>query len=134
MFRKMRKEKNELSLEKAKAVLKSTKRAAFSVNGDNGYPYIIPINFYYDENDNKIYIHSAKTGHMVDSVRANNQVCLSTWDEGYREEDDWAYHLLSCTVFGRAKLIEDRQFTEGRHHLRPVQNPVCWLRRGTERT
>ena len=28
------------------------------------------------------------------------------------EEGDWAYHVSSCVVFGRAKLIEDRQITE----------------------
>lgn len=112
MFREMRKEKNALPAEEAKALLKTVKRAALSVSGDNGYPYVIPINFFYDQDENKIYVHSAKNGHMVDSIRANSKVCLSTWNEGYLEEGDWAYHLLSCTVFGQAKLIEDRKLTE----------------------
>lgn len=48
MFRKVRKIKNEITTEEAKELLRNNKRAAFSVNGDNGYPYAIPINFYYD--------------------------------------------------------------------------------------
>lgn len=60
MFRKVRKIKNEITTEEAKELLRNNKRAAFSVNGDNGYPYAIPINFYYDEEENKIYFHSAK--------------------------------------------------------------------------
>ena len=63
MFRKVRKIKNEITTEEAKELLRNNKRAAFSVNGDNGYPYAIPINFYYDEEENKIYFHSAKKGH-----------------------------------------------------------------------
>ena len=49
MFRNMRRVKNEISLEEAKELLKKNRRAALSVHGDDGYPYTIPINFYYDD-------------------------------------------------------------------------------------
>ena len=96
MFRKVRKIKNEIAIEEAKDLLRNNKRAAFSVNGDGGYPYTIPINFYYDENENKIYFHSAKKGHKIDSII----------------NGDWAYHVSSCVVFGRARLVEDCKTTE----------------------
>ncbi len=112
MFRKIRKIKNEISAEEAKVLLRNNKRAAFSVNGDDGYPYTIPVNFYYDENDNKIYFHSAKKGHKIDSIKANDKICFTTWNDGYLEDGDWAFHVSSCVVFGRAKLIEDRKTTE----------------------
>lgn len=112
MFRKLRRVKNEISAEEAKLLLKNNKRAAFSVHGDDGYPYTIPINFYYDEEENRIYFHSAKKGHKIDSIKAVDKVCLTTWDEGYLVEGDWAFYVSSCVVFGRAKLIEDRQLTE----------------------
>ncbi len=107
MFRKMRRFKNEISIDAAKELLKNNKRAAFSVNGDDGYPYTVPVDFYYDEAENKIYFHSAKTGHKIDSIKANDKVCFTTWDDGYLEEGDWAYHVSSCVVFGRAKLMTD---------------------------
>ena len=112
MFRKIRKIKNEISAEEAKDLLKNNRRAAFSVNGDDGYPYTIPVNFYYDEDDNKIYFHSAKKGHKIDSIKADDKICFTTWEDGYLEDDDWAFHVSSCVVFGRAKLIEDRKITE----------------------
>ena len=90
----------------------SHRRAALSVHGDDGYPYTIPINFYYDEDENKIYFHSAKAGHKIDAIKANDKICLTTWDDGYLVEGDWAFYVSSCVVFGRAKLIEDRQVTE----------------------
>lgn len=112
MFRKIRRTKSEISVEEAKILLKNNKRAAFSVNGDNGYPFTIPINFYYDENENKIYFHSAKSGHKINSIKASNKVCFTTWDDGYLDEGDWAYHVSSCVVYGRAILVEDRKITE----------------------
>ncbi len=112
MFRPIRRTKNEISVEDAKALLRNNRRAAFSVNGDDGYPYTIPVNFYYDEDDNRIYFHSAIKGHKIDSIKANDKVCLTTWNDGYLEEGDWAFHVSSCVVFGRARLIEDRKITE----------------------
>lgn len=112
MFRKMRRIKNEIAIEEAKALLKNNKRAAFSVNGDGGYPYTIPINFYYDEDENKIYFHSAKKGHKIDSIIKNDKVCFTTWNDGYVEGEDWAYHVSSCVVFGRVRLVEDSRITE----------------------
>ncbi len=112
MFRKVRKSKNEISTEDAKALLRDNKRAALSVNGDDGYPYTVPVNFYYDEAEQKIYVHSAKKGHKIDAMKANDKICLTTWNDGELEDGDWAFHVASCVVFGRAKLIEDRKITE----------------------
>jgi hypothetical protein len=112
MFRKMRRSEREISQEEAKKLLMDNKRAAFSVIGDEGYPYTIPINFYYDEAESRIYFHSAKVGHKIDALKQNNKVCFTTWDDGYLEEGDWAYYVSSCVVFGKASLIEDERLTE----------------------
>lgn len=112
MFREMRRKKREISIDEAKALLRQNKRAALAVNGDGGYPYAVPIDFYYDEAENRIYFHSAKAGHKIDSIKANDKVCFTTWDDGYKEEGDWAYYVSSCVAFGRAVLIEDRALTE----------------------
>ncbi len=108
MFRKIRRIKNEISVEDAKELLRTNRRAALAVNGDNGYPYTVPINFFYDEPNNKIYFHSAKKGHKIESILENDKVCFTTWNDGYIEEGDWAYRVSSCVVFGRASIVEDR--------------------------
>ena len=82
MFRKIRRVKNEISVEAAKELLRNNKRGALAVNGDNGYPYAIPIDFYYDEDENRIYFHSARRGHKIDSIKADDKVCFTTWDDG----------------------------------------------------
>ena len=60
MFREMRRFKQQVSQDECKKILKDEKRAAFSVIGDEGYPYTIPINFYYEEADHTIYFHGAR--------------------------------------------------------------------------
>ena len=80
MFREMRRFKQQITTEECKKVLKEEKRAAFSVIGDEGYPYTIPINFYYDEADNIISFHGAKEGHKADAVNRCDKVCLTVWN------------------------------------------------------
>jgi len=109
MFREIRRKKNALSQEAARELLRTNRRAALAVNGDNGYPYAIPINFYYEESENRIYFHGAKAGHKLDAILADPRVCLTTWDDGELEEGDWAYRVSSCVVFGKASIVEDRE-------------------------
>ena len=68
MFRPMRRKSKETDIDTAKQLLRTERRGVFAVNGDDGYPYAIPVNFYYDEADNKIYFHGAKEGHKVVTV------------------------------------------------------------------
>lgn len=112
MFRKMRRVKREISAEAAKELLRTNRRAALAVNGDDGYPYAVPIDFYYDEPENRIYFHSARAGHKIDAIRANDKVCFTTWNDGEKEDGDWAYYVSSCVVFGRAVLVTDLALAE----------------------
>ena len=48
MFREMLRKKQELSKEECIEILKKEKRGVLSVLGDEGYPYGMPINHYYD--------------------------------------------------------------------------------------
>lgn len=113
----MRRFKQELSNEETKQLLRENKRAAFSVIGDDGYPYSIPIDYYYDEAENRIYFHGAKEGHKVDAIKNNDKVCFTTWDEGYLEEGDWACYVSSCVIFGKAVLINDAKTAEEKIRL-----------------
>ena len=107
MFREMRRFRQQVSTEVCKQVLKTERRAAFSVIGDDGYPYTVPINFYYDEADGKIYFHGAQTGHKLDAVRRCNRVCFTTWNAGTRRAGHWEWDVTSVVAFGRVSLVTD---------------------------
>ena len=112
MFRPLRRTKNAISNDAAKELLVKEKRAVFSVNGDDGYPFSIPVNFIYDEKNNKIYFHGAKSGHKVDSLKKNNKVCFTVYGNEFYKKNDWAPYLQSTVVFGRCKLVDDSKLTE----------------------
>ncbi len=109
MFRTMRRFKQELQKEDCIKLLISEKRGALSVNGDEGYPYTLPINYYYNEDDGKIYFHGARAGHKIDAIKANGKVCFTVWDSGYRNEGEWFYHVNSVIVMGKATLVTDEK-------------------------
>ncbi|MCR5704919.1 MAG: pyridoxamine 5'-phosphate oxidase family protein [Eubacterium sp.] len=110
MFRKMRRFKQQISDEQSKELLKKTKRGILSLAGDEGYPYGIPMNFYYDEEDYAIYFHSAKEGHKIDAIARNDKVCFTVMNnDRIDEKDGWSYHLESVVVFGRASIVEDEE-------------------------
>lgn len=111
MFRPIRRKKREISEEEAKELLALEKRGVFAVNGDDGYPYAIPVNYFYDREENKIYFHGAKAGHKIDSLRQNNKVCFTVYGNE-QLKDDWAPYLQSTVVFGRCHLPEEAELTE----------------------
>lgn len=107
MFRPIRKKKNEISPEQAKALLAAERRGVLALNGDDGYPYAIPVNFYYDENDSKIYFHGAKAGHKADAMKRCDKVCFTVYGHETVKDEAWAPYLQSVVVFGRCHPIQD---------------------------
>ena len=107
MFRKMRRGPQALSHEEIVELLKTETRGVMSVQGDNGYPYGYPINHYYDEEANRIYIHGATFGHRVSAVKRDPKVSYCVFGGDYQKEGDWAKYVKSVIVFGKAELIED---------------------------
>jgi nitroimidazol reductase NimA-like FMN-containing flavoprotein (pyridoxamine 5'-phosphate oxidase superfamily) len=107
MFRPMRRSPQALSHEEMTDLLKTETRGVMSVLGDNGYPYGFPINHYYDEEANKIYIHGANFGHRVSAVKSDPKVSYCVFGGEYQKEGDWAKYVRSVIVFGKAEMIED---------------------------
>ena len=109
MFREMLRKKQQLTDAECIEILKNEPRGVLSMLGDDGYPYGVPINHYYCEADGRIYFHGGKKGHRIDAVRQHNKVSFCVYDQGWREDGDWALHIRSVIVFGRIELIEDRE-------------------------
>ena len=106
MFRPIRKKKKAISLDAAKELLRSSRRGVLAVNGDDGYPYAIPINYWYDEGNHKIIFHGAKVGHKVDSLKRSDKICFTVFGNEKIKDEAWAPYLQSVVVFGRCRLIE----------------------------
>ena len=106
MHRELSRKNKQLPFSECIEILKSEKRGVLSVNGDNGYPYAVPMNHFYNEDDGKIYFHSGKNGHRNDSLKSDNKVSFCVYDNGCVKEGDWALTVRSVIVFGKAELVE----------------------------
>ena len=107
MFREMVRKKQALSHEECVRLLKEELRGVLSVLGDDGYPYGLPINHYYNEEDGKLYFHSGMTGHKIDAFRREPKASFCVYDQGYHEDGDWALYIRSVIVFGRIEEVHD---------------------------
>ena len=106
MFRDMRRFKQALGKDECAAVLGKERRGVLSVIGDDGWPYGVPLNFYYDKDRECIYFHSAKTGHKIDAMNADNRVCFTVFEKDGEPTDDWSFYVNSVVCSGRARELE----------------------------
>lgn len=130
MFRPMRRFRRQISEEECIRILKEEKRGVLSMLGEDGYPYGIPLNHWYNPEDGKIYFHGAKTGHKIDALSGCNKVSYCVMDAGYRKEGEWALNVNSVIIFGRINLVTDpdkarligtnlcRKFTDDEEYIR----------------
>lgn len=105
MFRKMRRFKQELSKEETVRIFETHSSGVLAVSGDDGYPYAVPLSYVFV--DGNLYFHSAKQGHMIDSIQKENKVsfCVVGQDEVVPKE--FTTYYVSAIAFGKAKIVVD---------------------------
>ena len=109
MFRELLRKNKKLSMEECIEVLKNETRGVLSVLGDDDYPYGMPMNHWYNEEDGKIYFHCGNVGHRLDALRRHDKVSFCAYDKGYQKEGQWAWNVKSVIVFGRIEILNDME-------------------------
>lgn len=112
MFREVARKKQVISHEEMLKLLKEEPRGVLSVLGDDGYPYGMPMNHWYNEEDGHLYFHGGMTGHKVDALKRCSKVSFCVYDRGFRREGEWSLNIKSVIVFGRMQVVEDKQRAE----------------------
>ena len=107
MFRNITRVKQQLPKEECIRLLQQQPRGVLSLLGDDGYPYGLPIDHWYNPDDGQIYFHSGPQGHKIDAIRHCDKASFCIYDEGYRIPGDWALNIRSVIVFGRVRIVED---------------------------
>ncbi len=111
MFREMQRFRQQLSREACVELLKRAPRGVLSVLGDDDYPYGMPMNHYYCEDDGRLYFHGGPAGHKLDAIRRHDKASFCVMDDGVRQDGEWFLTFRSVIVFGRIALITDRDRT-----------------------
>ena len=110
MFRKIRKVKNELSPERTREVLHKAARGVLSLHGDDGYPYGLPLNYVYDEENQSLYFHGTKTGYKIDCIEKDPKACFTVILEDGLADDGWSKITSSVVAYGLVEEIKDEDF------------------------
>ncbi|GLB29929.1 nitroimidazole resistance protein [Lacrimispora amygdalina] len=107
MFREMRRKNQVLSAEESIQILERGTSGVLAVSGDDDYPYAVPLSYVY--HDNKIYFHGAKTGQKLDGIARNEKVSFCVIDQDQVVQDEYTTYFRSVIVFGRARLMEEKE-------------------------
>ncbi len=113
MFREMRREKQHLSMEECIAALERGTSGVLAVQGDDGYPYAVPLSYVYL--DGKLYFHCGKNGHKMDAIRQNEKVSFCVVDKDEIIPEEFTSNFVSVIVFGKARILSD--WEQSKHAL-----------------
>lgn len=127
MFRKITRANQQISNNECIEILKQEPRGVLSVLGDNDYPYALPMNFYYDEANNKIYFHSGKSGHKMDSIAKHHKVSFCIYDKGYHQDGHWSLNIRSVIIFGKISLVENLSYDLMRKFCQKYTNDTEYI-------
>lgn len=110
MFRKMRRCKQLLSMEKNLKIMNRCTNGVLACLGDDNYPYAVPLSYVYCKD--KIYFHCAKSGHKIDAITKNPKVSFSVIDEDTIVSEEYTTYFRSVIVFGKARIAEGDEYLE----------------------
>ena len=98
MFREMRLKDQALSRAEIEDILAKTTHGTLALNGDDGYPYSVPVNFVYS--DGKIYF---------DCMSRDDKVSFSVVGMEDVKSDKFTSDFSSVIIFGRVKILKERE-------------------------
>lgn len=107
MFREMRRKNQLLSEETAVEVLERGTSGVLAVQGDDDYPYAVPLSYVYGAG--KLYFHSAVAGHKLDAIKRNTRVSFCVIDQDMIVPEKFTTYFRSVIVFGTIRLLEDKK-------------------------
>lgn len=122
MFRKMRKETQQLPRKEALRILKEGSSGVLALRGDEDYPYAVPMSYAFE--DGKIYFHCAPEGHKIDAVSKHDKAsfCVIARDEIIPL--NFTTYYESAVAFGRIRFVEDKEeYLRGMHLITDKYSP-----------
>ena len=128
MFRPMRRSKQQLPHEEALAIPQEGSTGILALSGDDGYPYLVPLNYLYVEADEpealgKVYFHSAKAGHKIDAIECDPKASFCVIADDTVLPDKYSTAYKSVIAFGTVRLIEGNLAHKALFDLGDKYNP-----------
>ena len=115
MFREMRRSRQQTTEDEARRILEEGTSGVLALSGDDGYNYAVPISYALD--GNKIYFHSARSGHKLDAIGRNDRVSFCVIDQDKIVPEEFTTYFRSAIAFGRIRVVVDDADPEKRRGL-----------------
>ena len=115
MFREMRRARQMLPEAECIEILRGGQTGILGVNGDDGYPYTVPINYVYE--GGCIYIHGARSGHKLDAMNRDDRVSFCVIERDDVVPETLSTNYRSVILFGRARVLEGDEMIEAARRL-----------------
>ena len=103
MSRQMKRIKQLLSTADTEAILDRCTNGILGLNGDDGYPYTVPLSYAYS--DGKIYFHSGKKGYKVECLINDPKVSFTVIDEDKIVSEEFTTYFRSVIITGDARIV-----------------------------
>lgn len=103
-FRPMRRNDKLMRETETLSLLKNSQEGVLGTISENGYPYTVVVNYVY--HNDKIYFHSAKTGHKIDNINFSDKVSFTVYTDVKVLGEELNTLYKSLTLFGKAKVVE----------------------------
>ncbi len=107
MFREMRRKNQQLTKDECDFILKIATSGVLALEGDDGYPYAVPLSYMYD--GEKIYFHCAKEGHKIDAIKRNPKASFCVIERDDVVPEEYTTYFRSVIAFGNVRILEDRE-------------------------
>jgi len=107
MFEKMRRANREMSKEECEEVLLRNNAGILSLNNVDGYPYGVPLNYFYD--GDALYFHGANEGRKLNLISKDHKACFSIIDKNEVLPDIFSTDYISVILFGDIEVVEDEE-------------------------
>ena len=109
MFYEVKRTRQALTKQRCIEILTEEKRGVLSVQGEDGYPYAMPMNHYYDSATHRLYFHGGKVGYKIDCLKKNPKCSYVAFRPCGMDDNGWAKIFESVIVFGRVSFLADEK-------------------------
>lgn len=106
-FRDMRRKNQALSDAEIGEILRRGTSGVLALLGDGDYPYAVPLSYVWD--GERIYFHSAKSGHKMDAIQRHEKASFCVIDEEHIVPEEYTTYFRSVIAFGRIRRLEGEE-------------------------
>ncbi|MFC2167944.1 pyridoxamine 5'-phosphate oxidase family protein [Acidobacteriota bacterium] len=105
-YHMFKKEKEILDVEVLYDVLKKGKFTTISLS-ENNKPYIVTMNYGYDEGNKSLYFHCAQKGFKLDILSQNPSVCATVMEDHGYKMDECSHAYRSVVFWGTLSVVQE---------------------------